>query len=151
LSRTVKFEFFPFEEASDFPKAERSSALKEIGEFLHYSVLTYVDKQNSPVSGHGAFKKLSPDYKKAKVAKGGEPVPNLELTTKMLTALKVKTTRDSVVLSISGKQGDKADGHNNHSGESSLPMRRFIPDDKDGETFKRDILSGVKRILKSFE
>lgn len=149
MARTVKFEFFPFDEIMDIPDGDKPAALNQIKEYVHESILSHVAEQDSPVAGHGKFQKLSPDYRKEKVAQGGSPIPNLELEGKMLSAMKVKATDESIIVSISGKEGDKADGHNNHSGESTLPLRRFIPDE--GETFKRDILNGVREILRSFK
>lgn len=149
MARTVKYEFFPFEEIEDIPDSKKSAALNQIGEYIHESILSYVGDQKSPVQGYGAFPKLNPDYKKYKASEGGSPIPNLELSGAMLSALKVKKSGESITISISGKQGDKADGHNNHSGDSTLPLRRFIPDE--GETFKKDILNGVREILRSYK
>ena len=150
MARTVEYEFNPEDELGiSLPKGNKSEALSQIGDYILESVLKYVGDEKSPVGGHGNFPRLNKEYSKHKVSEGGSPVPNLELTGKMLSAMKVIKTSDSIILRISGKQGDKADGHNNHSGDSKLPLRRFIPDD--GETFKTDILGGVRRIIESFE
>lgn len=144
----VKFEFDPFELAGIEPPeraSDRREALSEISEFVLEQVLSHVGDQNSPVAGYGKFPALSKSYKEFKRSEGGTPVPNLELSGDMLNALKVKSTREgTIVMQITGKQGDKADGHNNHSGDSSLPLRRFIP--AEDETFKRGILEGIARI-----
>lgn len=43
------------------------------------------------------------------------------------------------------KEQGKADGHNNFSGKSKLPTRRFIPSEK--ENFKRFINKGIDQII----
>ena len=51
-------------------------------------------------------------------------------------------------LEVTGREAAKADGHNNHSGDSTLPERKFIPEER--ETFKRDIVQGLKSLLKEY-
>ncbi len=153
MSKSVKYEFDPFElvKAEPLPRGMKQYAMEDIADFVLESVLVNVGDQNSPVSGHyGGFRKLSKEYKKRKDSEGGTPVPNLELSGEMLSALEVKRKGATLVLQISGKEAGKADGHNNHSGDSDLPLRRFIPKEKDEETFKRDILSGIARIIESY-
>lgn len=111
-------------------------------------ILRSVSSGNSPVSGYGRFKRLSEDY--ADSEKGGDRTPNLELQGDMLDALEARNTREGVNVGIfAAKEVPKADGHNNFSGDSRLPLRRFIP--KGQETFKRNINSGVKRIVQQYE
>lgn len=145
MARTVKFEFDPFE-GKTTPK-EKRAALEEISFLVHAEILRYVASGNSPVGGYGKFEKLTKNY--ANSQKGGSRLPNLELTGDMLSALEVKPRGGKIVVQITGKEGDKADGHNNHSGESKLPTRRFIP--KDDEVFKRSIESSIKQIIDNYE
>ena len=145
MARTVKFEFDPFE-GKPTPK-EKKAALEEISFLVHAEILRKVSEGKSPVAGYGNFKKLNKDY--AKAQKGGDTTPNLELTGDMLTSLEVKPSRGKIVVQIKGKQGDKADGHNNHSGESQLPLRRFIP--ADDEFFSRDIEQSINAIIQDYE
>jgi hypothetical protein len=151
-ARTVRFEFDPFDELNiEAPKSasERRNALDASAEYLGEQILKYVGEQQSPVKGYGAFDALTDNYAKTKKRAGHPPIPNLEFSGDMLSALKTKRVGDQIVVEITGKQGAKADGHNNHSGESSLPLRRFIPGK--GETFEDDILSGISRILETAE
>lgn len=150
MSKPVKFEFNPFAlvEAEPLPRAQKRAALSDIADFVLESVLSDVGSQRSPVAGHGAFPKLSKSYKRVKDSEGGTPIPNLELSGDMLSALEVKKKGETLVLQISGREAGKADGHNNHSGDSSLPLRRFIP--TEAETFKGDILRGISRIIESY-
>jgi hypothetical protein len=150
MSKGVKYEFDPFElvNADPLPSRKSKEAMDDIANYVLESVLSSVGDTKSPVAGHGSFPKLNKDYKKSKDAQGGSPIANLELTGSMLSALEVKKKGDTLILQITGKEADKADGHNNHSGDSTLPLRRFIP--LESETFKKDILSGISRIIESY-
>lgn len=150
MAKGVKFEFDPFElvKADPLPSRKASAALSDIADYVLESVLSDVADAKSPVAGYGAFPKLSKAYKSKKDSEGGTPIANLELSGDMLSALEVKKKGERLVLQIVGKEAAKADGHNNHSGDSELPLRRFIPTDT--ETFKRDILTGISRIIESY-
>lgn len=101
----------------------------------------------SPVMGQ-SFAKLDPDY--ADKYKGGNRTPNLELEGDMLDSLTFEVRGDEVEVGIfSDKEAPKADGHNNFSGESKLPTRRFIPDSS--EEFIPKISSGVEQILNRYK
>lgn len=147
-NRVVRYTFNPFEATgAERPKGEtKREALQEASEFLREAVIGYMDEQNSPVAGHGAFKKLSKDYAARKRKMGGSPVPDLELSGDLKDSIKVFATGNRITIEVTGDQGGKADGHCNHSGASKIPLRRFIPDS--GETFKRPILDGIARIIK---
>jgi|18_taG_2_1085343.scaffolds.fasta_scaffold00339_23 hypothetical protein len=99
----------------------------------------------SPVANRGSFKKLNKEY--AKEEKGGDTNPNLDLDGDLLNALTSKNKKgDKIEIGIfkAGEQG-KADGHNNFSGKSTLPTRRFIPSER--EKFKKSITVGIKQII----
>jgi len=83
--------------------------------------------------------------------KGGYRTPNLELEGDMLDALTFETTSSGITVGIfeDSGQADKADGHNNFSGKSKLPLRRFIP--KSDEEFKGSINTGVRQILNRYK
>lgn len=150
MARTVKYTFDPFELVGVTPKKGKSKALQEIAKYVHETILSDVGESRSPITGQ-KWKSLSKDYKKFKVSEGGTPIANLELEGKMLSALKVTSDGSQITVQISGTQGDKADGHNNHSGESRLPLRRFIPLEDDGDTFRAGIQRGIKDIIGSFD
>ena len=151
--KKVAFEFDPFDELGIEPpkkKADRDEALARVAEVIKTEVLEYVAKGSSPVSGGPWKKSLSPEYKKLKQEESGVGFANMELSGDMLDALEVKKKSGTKLsLEIAGAEAPKADGHNNHSGESKLPERRFIP--KDDETFKKPIWDDVRRILKEYE
>lgn len=149
----VAYEFDPFEELGIKPPksaADRREALDRIAELVKTNVLEYVGKGASPVSGGGWKKGLSPEYKKLKLKESGVGFSNMELTGDLLDALEVVKKRgNKLSLQIEGPEAPKADGHNNHSGDSKLPERLFIP--REGMKFKRDIMSDMKRILEEYK
>lgn len=147
-NRVVRYTFNPFEATgADQLKGEaKREALDEAASFLREAVIGYMDSQNSPVAGHGAFRKLSKDYAERKRKMGGSPVPDLELSGDLKQAIKVFSTGNRITIEVTGDQGGKADGHCNHSGASKIPLRRFIPDSD--ESFKKPILDGIARIIK---
>ena len=151
MARKVAFEFDPFEMAgidkSSLDSRLVNEALSDIQDFVLESVLSDTAAQRSAVTGR-PFAKLSPDYAKVKKGKGGKPVPNLELDGDLLSSLKVvKKSKGRLVLTVDDDQGDKADGHNNHSGDSPLPERKFIPSDDNGESFRPAIRNGIKDLV----
>lgn len=145
----LTYEFDPFEEFKDLvvPKERRSEVMEEVAAYLKEQTLSYVGEGRSPVAGEGTFPKLSEDYKKKKSGLSSSPIANLELSGDMLDALDFTAKRDKVVVSITGVQGDKADGHCNFSGNSELPQRRFIPNSQEDQTYRREIMAGVREIL----
>lgn len=55
----------------------------------------------------------------------------------MIGSIDFKTDGDKITIGVFGKDAPKADGHNNLSGASSLPIRRFLPEV--GESYTGDI------------
>jgi hypothetical protein len=150
----VAYEFDPFELIGlDAPKdrSTRREALEEIADYVRTEILQYVGDAKSPVKG-GAWKaSLSPAYAKLKAEISGSSKANMELTGDMLDAMEcVITSRGTLELRIKGAEAAKADGHNNFSGDSSLPAREFIPNEDKGQTFKQPILNGMKQIARAF-
>ena len=147
---TVKYTFNPFDlVGEDVPTSGKTTVLRDIASFVRDSLLDKVGDGMSPVKGRGRFKALSPAYRSKKGASGRPPIPNMEFNGDMLDALETKIEGNQITVSISGSEGDKAEGHNQHSKASELPVRRFIPNGKQDETWKRDILAGIKGIIKN--
>ena len=128
-------------------KAETKS---KIVEFIEKKTFDTIAELKSPVTGRN-FKKLSNKYADKK-AKKAPPVPNLELTSKMLSSYDSKTTQRSIELGIfNNKQALKADNHNKFSAKSKVtkvPARKFIPNKKEGERYPNSILKGVADIIR---
>lgn len=149
----VVYEFDPFELTGvDQPSSDSATrdALDEIADYVRTEILQYVGEGKSPVAGGSWKKSLSEEYKKIKEKISGTGFANMELTGEMLDALEAKVTSDGkiVVGWFGGKEADKADGHNNFSGKSNLPLRQSIPNN--GETFRSDIVSGMRDIAQAF-
>jgi hypothetical protein len=133
---------------SDIPKNKQKTVKKEVGEYIIDEILSFVSEGKSPVIGEKTtFKKLNTDY--AKAEKNGDRNPDLELLGDMLDSLTFKNTKKGIEVGIfKANEVPKADGHNNFSGKSTLPTRRFIP--KGGQKFRRSIQSGIDSILNEF-
>ena len=133
---------------SRIPTTSQSRAKEDVGEFVRNEILRFVAEGKSPVAGRGAFDKLSSDYADAK--KGGNRTSNLELEGDMLDALKYEVTATGIEVGIfDSNEAPKADGHNNFSGRSKLPTRRFIPSGT--EDFNGRIMTGVRQILDRYK
>lgn len=130
----------------DLPESAKEEVREEVGEFLKEQVLQYVASKQSPVSGGGWKQTLSRSYAKFKQAEIGNKDANLEFTGKTLDSLDHKPTREGIELGVFGSRAEIAEGHNNLSGSSDLPERRFLPDV--GQNFKRDIVREVDRIIR---
>lgn len=149
MAKQVKYDFNPFKLVNEPAKGvrDKDKVIDKIAKFIVDSVASKTKSGTSPVKGRGKFKKLTKEY--AAAMKGGSRKPNLTLEGDMLGSLDAFKKRGHTMrLTVAEDENDKADGHNNHSGDSLLPERRFIPKDKDGETFKKDILQGIKKIIK---
>lgn len=148
----VVYEFDPFYETGvPAPEnaRERKAALEEIADYVKTEVLDYVGEASSPVEGGEWTKKLNENYEKIKAKISSSTVANMELYGDMLDALQTKINVGKGTIEIGwfgGEQAAKADGHNNFSGESSLPLRQSIPNGDEDETFKRPIVEGMKEI-----
>jgi hypothetical protein len=129
--------------------SNKAKAKKEVGDLIVNEILRSVEGGNSPVSGYGKFKKLNKDY--AKEEKGGNRTANLDLEGDMLNALvsKNKTGSEIEFGIFKAKEVGKADGHNNFSGDSTLPVRRFVPDED--ENLKRNIEKMIVETIAEFQ
>ena len=141
----ITFVYSP--DLSEVPATEKNAALNEIGQYFVEAILADVGETRSPVTGR-LFKKLSAQYAEKKAEESSSPVANMELSGDMLDSLEFKVSGSKVEVGIWGSEADKADGHNNFSGDSKLPQRQFIP--MKGEKFRPDIMGEVESILESY-
>lgn len=145
-SRTIASEIDLFSDlTAKVPKELKGEISKEVGEYLKEQILTYVASSSTPVSGASYKSSLSKSYAKFKKSEVGNTLANLELTGEMLDQLDYRVTSAGVEVGVYGSSARKADGHNNFSGSSDLPERRFLP--KEGEAFKAQITKEVTRII----
>lgn len=126
------------------PAATKSRIKNDVGQYLVESILSSASNSKSPVDGEG-WPALSRDYKAKKVGEGFPGKANLEAEGDLLDALKFEETGSGIDLGWFGKQAAKADGHNNLSGDSSLPQRRVLPDV--GQSFVGSIQKEAERII----
>lgn len=127
------------------PRQIKDKVTDLVGEYLVEKIQQGVGKGISPVSGEGNFKKLSKDYAAFKEQEVGNEDPNLELTGAMLSALDYRATNKGIEIGIFGKEAPKADGHNDFSGDSKIPTRRFLPDE--GQSFRSEIDRDIRQII----
>lgn len=149
--KKIFFEFDPFEligvDAEEI--TSKREAKQRMAEVIREEVLNHVGQAKSPVAGESWKASLSPGYKKYKAKYSSAKNANMELFGDMLDALDcVVKPNGNLELRVQGKQAPKADGHNNHSGKSTLPQRRFIPDEN--QTFKREIIQKLKIIADEY-
>ena len=127
--KRLRLEFDPFEVLGIKPPKDRELRDEALTVSLNLSSLLgsricrrrKITRQVARGSGH------CPRHKKIRTRirrHGCKP----ELTGDMPDALEVVRKRGTKLsLQIEGDEAPKADGHNNHSGDSPLPERRFIP------------------------
>lgn len=154
MARDVSFVFDPFEIAGvdkdTIRPSERERVLSEVSDYVINQVLIDTSKGISAVYGD-SWDPLSDDYKKFKKKEGKGSKANLEFCGDLLEAVKITTESDDTIkIYVSKSQSDKADGHNNHSGESQLPLRRFIPG-PDDSGWRDGINKKIKSIVNNAE
>lgn len=151
-----KYFFNPIEELDlNIPKENRAEALKAASDYLKEAMLDYIGEGKSPVSGFGKFPGYTKAYKTLKGESSSSSTVNLELSGEMLDALDVKVSGKRLSIGVFGDSEvlGKAEGNNlgTYGQDSPIPgkARRFIP--LEGESLKREILQGLKRVLQEFE
>jgi hypothetical protein len=117
----------------------------EVGDYLVEQTLISMNEKKSPVSGAPNFPALSKNYKKKKLAEVGSTEANLEFDGIMKDEINFERTESGVAIGVYGERAGAADGHNNLSGKSNLPLRQFLPDQ--GQSYKKQIAREVERII----
>lgn len=69
----------------------------------------------------------------------------MEFEGDLLDSLTFEETSDGIKIGWFGDQAPKADGHNNFSGKSSLPVRQTLP--RVGEQFRPSIHREIEKIV----
>ena len=96
-------------------------------------IKSFLAEGRSPITGR-AFPKLSENYADKK--KNGDTTPNLYLEGDLYESLSYERDGDNLIIGVESDQEKKADGHNNFSGNSSLPPRRFLANSDEDQEFK---------------
>jgi hypothetical protein len=126
-------------------KATKARIQEEVGQYLVEQTLINMAEKKSPVQGVGSFKALSKDYKKRKLEEVGSGEANLEFDGIMKDETDFEPTDNGLAIGVFGERAGAADGHNNLSGKSQLPLRQFLPDV--GQAYKKPIAKEVDRII----
>ena len=126
-------------------KATKARIQEEVGQYLVEQTLVNMAEKKSPVQGVGNFKSLSKEYKKRKLEEVGSGEANLEFDGIMKDETDFEPTDNGLAIGVFGERAGAADGHNNLSGKSQLPLRQFLPDV--GQTYKKPIAKEVDRII----
>lgn len=135
------------EEVGGLDDDKKSELLTKIGDLLVEEILSSCADQRSAVSGD-PFAKLSKQYAAIKEQEVGTKDANLDFTGDMLRALDFSVKGNKIELGVYGADAPKADGHNNLSGDSHLPLRNFLPNK--GEGFSEEISSLIKDTISAF-
>lgn len=132
-------------EGRKLPLKVKERIANDVGHYLVEQTLVAMNEKKSPVSGEGSFKALSKGYKKKKLEEIGSGEANLEFDGVLKDELDFEVTDKGVSIGVFGERAPAADGHNNLSGKSHLPTRRFLPDI--GQNYKSEIKKEVERII----
>jgi len=132
-------------EGRNIPLKIKKRISEDVGNYLVEQTLMSSSQSKSPVRGEGTYKPLSKEYGLRKKAEVGNSRPNLEFEGVMYEELDFAPTKNGVEIGVYGERAGAADGHNNLSGKSRLPTRRFLPDV--GQTYKSEIATEVQRII----
>lgn len=149
MARQVKYDFNPFKLTGQSAAGlkNKQATLNKIAKFITNSVKDNNAGAKSSVKGQVKFAKLSTEY--AKAQKGGNRTANLKLKGDYEKSLNTHKLQGNKLRTTFGEdQQGKADGHNNFSGNSPLPTRQSIPDAKDGQTWKRSMVDGMREIIR---
>lgn len=132
-------------EGLSLKKATKKRIQEEVGSYLVEQTLVSMAEKKSPVQGAPNFKSLSKEYKKRKLEEVGSGEANLEFDGLMKDETDFEPTENGIAIGVFGERAGAADGHNNLSGKSQLPLRQFIPDV--GQSYKKKITQEVQRII----
>lgn len=127
------------------PEAVKSRIKSDVGDFLVEQIVKSAGQAKSPVAGESWKAKLSEKYAAKKKSEGLPTKANMEFEGDYLDSLTYQETKDGIELGWFGDQAGKADGHNNLSGDSSLPQRRVLPDV--GQKFIAPIQNELEKIV----
>lgn len=147
------FKFNPIKDLGlSIPKDRHEEALAAAAEYIKEAMLERIGNGESPVAGGKWVRGLTPDYKKAKGEFSSVKFANLEKEGTFLDSLDVSADSKRITVSVGEDQEGKAEGFllGLYGANAKKEYKReFMP--TAGKTFKRDILAGIKDLLKEFE
>lgn len=132
-------------EGRKLARSTKARIQEEVGDYLVEQTLASMGEKKSPISGAPAFPPLSAKYKKRKLEEVGSGEANLEFDGILKDETDWKRSKDGIVIGVFGERAGAADGHNNLSGKSRIPLRQFLPDE--GQNYKNNLVREVDRII----
>lgn len=143
--RKVSFEF----NLKDYigKKKNKVEAKELVGAYLIDAIGNDLSSAKSPVTGKW-LKGLTSDYRKFKKKQGKSGIPNLELTSDMLSSLEWRDLGGNRI-EVGIFDSNEAKKAYNHNIGDTLPQRQFIPDK--GESFRRSILNAIPDLVEDIE
>lgn len=136
--------FIDLELPDSLSVADKIAIKEEAGEFLVDHILLRVGNARNPFTG-APYQGLTKEYRSDKAEDGAGTKANLESSGDMLDALGYSRTDNGVKLFVSGEEALRADGHNNFSGKSQIPTRKFLPEE--GDSFPRSVTKEVEAMI----
>lgn len=122
----------------------------ELTAIIHSEILPLIDKGLSPVKGSRNFQKYKNPKKYPADLKSSNK-PNLRLTGEMLSQYKAKAKQEKSLTATMGIHSDASPrskllaGVHNNGENKFVPMRPFIPKQKEGETYTAKINAAIRR------
>tara|TARA_Y100001972_G_C7612783_1_gene307222 strand:- start:259 stop:744 length:486 start_codon:yes stop_codon:yes gene_type:complete len=138
-------------EEANVSKGKRAKATKEAGEVARQSILSDTNSLRSSVH-RGKYKtKLSKKYRDAKAALGKGKRANLRLDQKMLSNLRVSSTKKDFTIKITDPmEKKKASGHNRGDYNGGV-KRQFLPDDSKRQRFRDEIKARILKVIEKYK
>ena len=136
------------EEFNELDPDEKKNAKQEIGIAILEEMFDYLDSGVTPVSGGRYKKTLSKNYKKRKIAMGGQGIADLDLTSDMISSLRFSKAKTGNDIKISINKAKEILKAYNHNVGDTLPQREFMP--KEGGKFKPKIRQRVDSIIADY-
>lgn len=147
------WKFKPLEELGiEIPRNARREALEAAADYIRTAMLDYIGEGKSPVSGGKWTRSLTKEYAEKKSSESSAGFANLELSGDLLDSLTVTAVSGNTIsVDVSSEERGKAEGHLTglYGKNSRIRPRQFMPQGE--ERLKKDILQGVKDILKEYE
>lgn len=132
-------------EGRKLPSSVKDQIREEVGTYLVEESLLAVSSAKSPVAGESFPGLIKGPYRKKKLEEVGNATADLQLSGETLDEFSFASTKDGIKIGVFGDRAPVADGHNNLSGKSQLPQRRFIP--AEDQSYRPAITKEVDRIV----
>lgn len=147
----VSYTLYVGELLRDVPEEDRDDALTDAANAAIKGMTEYMDNQQSPVKGQRAFKALSDGYAKVKKGIAGNKKANLLLYGDLREAIDYEVNDNSFTIFVNANDEKQVLKAYNHNVGDTLPKRQFLPDDRAGQSFKKDIVEAIKSEIEKYQ